>query len=349
MEEELISIIVPVYNSEKYIEKCIKSLVNQSLNNIEIILIDDGSSDSSLNICKREAKYDNRIRVITQKNLGVSEARNKGIGIARGKYIMFCDSDDFVESNWCEEHYNIIKNNENSLIISGYSIINLRNNKINIKKIFLEEKSISKLDKSGFWNLYRNNLTNSPCNKIYDIKKIKENNIMFDPSLSLGEDLLFNLDYIRNVENIIVINKQLYNYTIRDRESLDNKYYKDLFEIYNRLYILIYKYMEEFNVDLKAEEKSFYKSYLYMLLRVLKNTLSKKNKNSFIEKMKYNSKLLKSDEFKECINKADLSEFNNYYINFIKKGNYFEVYIFDKFLVIKQQLYSIIKKGIKGR
>lgn len=340
-----ISIIVPVYNSERYIEKCIQSLRNQSFNKIEIIIIDDGSSDNSFSICMREAEKDNRIKVISQNNLGVSEARNKGIDIAQGKYIMFCDSDDFVESTWCEDLYNKIENNRYSFIVSGYSIINLRNNNSSIiNKTYDKNKLISRINKCEFWNLYKKNLSNPPFNKIYLLEKIKENDIKFDINLSLGEDLLFNLEYMKYTEDIIIVNKQLYNYIQRDNESLDNRYYENLFEIYNKLYNSMYEYMKKFNVDLRKEEKNFYRSYLYMLMRVLNNTLSKKNRMCFKDKIKYNSKLLKSSEFKKCINKADLSEFNNYYIKLLKDGNYMKIYIVNKLLIIKQKLYSIKNK-----
>ena len=96
-QEELISIIIPIYNAEKYIERCINSLKNQTYKNIEIICINDGSTDNSLNILKRIAITDNRITIIEQENKGVSVARNKGIESAKGKYIMFLDADDWFE------------------------------------------------------------------------------------------------------------------------------------------------------------------------------------------------------------------------------------------------------------
>ena len=112
MENVLISIIIPIYNSEKNLYRFIDSIIKQSLKEIEIILIDYGSTDKSLSICNKIANQDSRIKVISQKNSWVSVARNKGISMAKGKYIMFCDSDDFVEENWCKELLNIISENE---------------------------------------------------------------------------------------------------------------------------------------------------------------------------------------------------------------------------------------------
>lgn len=107
-----ISIILPIYNNEKYLERCVLSIVNQTYKNIEIILIDDGSTDKSRNICDKYSSIDSRIRVIHKTNAGVSSARNCGIDIANGKYLMFVDSDDYIEENMCEILYkNILENN----------------------------------------------------------------------------------------------------------------------------------------------------------------------------------------------------------------------------------------------
>ena len=100
--EKIVSIIVPVYNAEKTLERCVRSLMAQTLRSIEIILVNDGSRDQSLAICQRLAQEDGRIRLIDKPNGGVSSARNAGLDVARGDYVMFCDSDDWVEPDWCE-------------------------------------------------------------------------------------------------------------------------------------------------------------------------------------------------------------------------------------------------------
>ena len=99
MNEELISVIVPIYNGEKYLAECVYSIINQTYKNIEILLMNDGSTDSSLSLCENFAKEDNRIRVINKKNTGVSDTRNKGVEMSNGKYILFVDCDDYLEKN----------------------------------------------------------------------------------------------------------------------------------------------------------------------------------------------------------------------------------------------------------
>ena len=114
-----LSIIVPVYNASKYLERCLDSVINQTLKEIEIICINDGSSDNSKTILENYAKKDNRIKIINQKNLGLSASRNKGIKYANGEYIFFVDADDWIELNTCEITYNFAKEKNLDLLLFG--------------------------------------------------------------------------------------------------------------------------------------------------------------------------------------------------------------------------------------
>ena len=343
MKIPTVSIIVPVYNAESYLHKCLESILNQTFKDFELILIDDGSTDSSGEICDDYNKKDCRIRVIHKLNEGVSIARNIGVEISKGKYIMFADADDYVELNWCEEMYSVITKNSNSMVISGICLYNERlkvNTKI-YKKISDSEKSL-RLTKKDLFFLYEKHLINSPCNKIFISKIIKDNNIKFDFNLSLGEDLLFNLNYLKKVDkDIFIINKCLYNYILRNEQCLDNKYYENLFEIYNKIYHEIYKCMLLFGTDINKNIPRYYNSYLYMLNAVLANTFNKKSKVSFIRKIKYNTKILKSAEFKNCIENANLEGFNKVNIKLFKTENYFLVYILNKFDFIKNKYFKV--------
>lgn len=109
-KEDLISIVIPVYKVELYLEKCIESIINQTYKNLEIIIVDDGSPDNCPKICDEYAQKDNRIKVIHKENGGLSDARNAGIDVAAGKYIAFVDSDDYVSNDYIEYMYNLIKN-----------------------------------------------------------------------------------------------------------------------------------------------------------------------------------------------------------------------------------------------
>ena len=144
-EDELISIVVPVYNVENYLKKCISSILEQTYKKFELILVDDGSTDDSGKICDEIKKMDNRIEVIHKKNGGLSDARNAGIDIARGKYITFIDSDDYIEIDYIEYLYNLIKMNNAMISVCAYYVITENGYKINSAKGYGSEV-LNKID-----------------------------------------------------------------------------------------------------------------------------------------------------------------------------------------------------------
>ena len=162
MEEDLITIVIPIYKVENYLDKCVKSVINQTYKNLEIILVDDGSPDNCPKKCDEYEKKDTRIKVIHKENGGLSDARNAGIDIAKGKYITFIDSDDYIDSDYVETYYNKIKNCNYDVVVGGYKrvvddkvkfILKLKNEEFSkyivtgpycriIKKSFLEKKKM---------------------------------------------------------------------------------------------------------------------------------------------------------------------------------------------------------------
>lgn len=234
-----VSIIVPIYNAEKYIAKCIESIINQTFSNYELILINDGSTDNSIQIIKNyEKKYDN-IKVFNNKNRGVSYTRNFGLKNATGKYIMFVDADDFLENNCLE---NLLCNIEDGdIIISNYYRYYGKNKKI-LKNGNIGNKVLG-LDefKEYFFYYYRKNITNSPCARLYRKCIIDKYNLEFDEDYSLGEDLIFNLNYLKYVHKIVFVNDYLYYYRLTPN-SLSNKFIINYLNIKMKLI----KYIEDF-------------------------------------------------------------------------------------------------------
>ena len=125
MEEDLITIVIPIYKVEKYLDKCIKSVINQTYKNLEIILVDDGSPDNCPKKCDEYEKKDTRIKVIHKENGGLSDARNAGIDIAKGKYITFIDSDDYVSEDYVEYMYNLLKQNNTKMSTCETQVVNI--------------------------------------------------------------------------------------------------------------------------------------------------------------------------------------------------------------------------------
>lgn len=191
----IFSIIIPVYNSERYISACIKSIISCRNDNIEIILIDDGSNDDSYKICKEYAKKDKRIKILHKRNEGASSARNKGIEEANGKYIMFVDSDDILDDNWdrildSKMEKDIYYINEN--IDIGVSKLEMLNYIIgfNNKKICFA----------------------GPFSKIFKTSFLKKNKISFKDEIINGEDMLFNVEALLNCSSFEIINDSYYRY-----------------------------------------------------------------------------------------------------------------------------------------
>ena len=206
MKNELISIIVPVYNVEEYLDRCIQSVLNQSYKNIEIILVDDGSTDKSLEICNKYKK-ETKIKVFHKKNGGLSSARNFGMKKIKGKYIYFLDSDDYISINTIEILYNSLKNNNGDISCAKElfvydSVTNLEANKDFGVINYTSENALESI-------LYMNGISNSACNKLY--KKELFNNIIF-PEGKLYEDLGCIYKVIGKANKIVFNNVFLYNY-----------------------------------------------------------------------------------------------------------------------------------------
>lgn len=213
--ESKISIIVPVYNAEKTIDKCIESIIHQTYENIELILVNDGSKDSSLKICSQYASNDMRIHVIDSENKGVSEARNIGLKEASGDYILFCDSDDFVSPYWAETMRS--KYEPNMLIMCKLATFDNDETTCNIQIKEFENLIIDKKD----FIYYREIGIGSPTNKLFESKIIKKYNIKFSNKLSLGEDLLFVLEYLCHITGKIkLLDIPLYYYRVTNTPSL---------------------------------------------------------------------------------------------------------------------------------
>ncbi len=216
-----ISVIVPVYNVEKYLSRCIDSILNQSYADFELLLINDGSTDNSASICNEYEKKDSRIRVFHKENGGVSTARNLGIENAKGRWICFIDSDDWIE----KEYFNAFN-------VDSFSINTL---KIQLYKQYNENLN-------GYTNLFDDNIKSivtsndiekynifsftAPWCKLYCLDLIKINSIRFNPNISLGEDGLFFYEYLKYIDSIDIIEKYLYVYSVGTQNSLTMKYHE---------------------------------------------------------------------------------------------------------------------------
>lgn len=226
-----VSVIIPVYNGEEYLEECIKSLINQTLKNCEFIFINDGSTDSSKEIIEKYKLFDSRIKLINQENQGVSSARNNGLGRAQGEFIGFVDADDYVELDMFENLYKTIKEKNTDLVICNYessleghkgiSKLDLPINEV-LNRDYIDNKLIRKFIESDELN--------TVCVKLYKKRIIDKYSVTFPKGVELGEDGLFNLRYMMNIKNLIYIQYMGYHYREVEGSATRNIVEKDYFK-----------------------------------------------------------------------------------------------------------------------
>ena len=244
-----VSIIVPVYNAEFYLRPCIDSILNQTYKNIEIILVDNGSTDSSRLICEEYSKKHDNIKFDFQEKKGPSATRNKGIDLATGEYIQFVDSDDYIEKDMTEKLVSSMAGKAD-LAICGFNTLTIGDKNTKLQKMIPQFSGVISIEEFNkkFGELFNANLINSPCNKLYNKNLIKKNRILFKEDVNIGEDLLFNLQYFKQCTNISLLNESLYNYLrINNITTLTSSYKEDFFINQKMLFESVREYLCENN------------------------------------------------------------------------------------------------------
>ncbi|CDQ38380.1 glycosyltransferase family 2 protein [Virgibacillus salexigens] len=242
---KLVSFIIPVYNAEHSLFPCVQSILGQMYHPIEIILINDGSTDHSKDLCNKLAEVYASIHVIHQENTGVSQARNRGIREANGEYIQFVDADDYIDSMMTKKLVQAMKSNKKcELVICGYEAITTKTSR---KKYTPCIEGMLKNNRylTHIGELYKQIILPSPCNKLYRTDIIREHQLSFTDKLSNGEDLLFNLDYLRHCKHIHIIGDTLYKYLMKDSYSLSRRYRKDYLQEQQRLLEEVTRFLRE--------------------------------------------------------------------------------------------------------
>lgn len=300
----IISIVVPVYNVEKYLPHCIESILSQTYKDFELILVNDGSKDRSGVICDEYASHDDRIRVIHKPNGGVSSARNTGLDNAKGKYVMFCDSDDYAEPEWCEKLLYHIENNPKSWCFCGCHVVDANGMVLEENCIFNRESTYDILPISQYWQIYKTNYSALLWIRIFEMNIIREHNIRFDENMSVSEDVLFNLEYGKHCKTFSVVNIPLYNHRIylnEVHEHLNGNLPNDMFYINKRIYAQRTHFITaDHRVDFETD-------YFYRFI----DDIKKIAKNSSLDKFDQKDairQILCSDEFQSALRGADTSK-----------------------------------------
>lgn len=293
-----VSAVIIGYNSEKYINKCIESVINQTLQDIEIVCIDDGSNDNTFMIMKDYALEDKRIKVYSQKNSGPYIARMYGLNNATGEYVVFIDSDDWIENNMLEEVYDCISKNNLNLVFFDMVKDDMINNISNhIKLPISSEKIILKKEISDviYKKCMNNTQFSSPCNKMIKRSYINSLDIQQDVKLLYGEDLIFMLELYDKLECTYYIPKEYYHYCSYSKESLSKRHNNDaFFEVHKYLYNIRRVYAKKWST-----EKYLYASMLFLgVCEIIYDIKDKKN--IFVIK-----RYIRDDIFRECVLKTD--------------------------------------------
>lgn len=299
---EKISIIVPVYNVEKYLKDCLSSILNQTFSNFELILVDDGSQDDSGKICDEFALKDNRIKVIHKENGGQSSARNIGLDIAKGEYIIFVDSDDVIATNMFEILFNIICETNTDIVTCKYIRFfltteisineNVNSNRVDILNTDTIMKELVNNEKVNF----------SPCAKIY--KKELFNSLRFQEGI-IFEDMQLLYQLWATIEKAAITDSILYFYRNNPTSTLNSKYNskhlieyeirKDIYEFYQKDYP---KYSYNFYVNWMF-------SSVLMYVRITHNEY--KNKSNYKYLLNFDKKILKKCNKKDLMASVKLS------------------------------------------
>ncbi|WP_138494424.1 glycosyltransferase family 2 protein [Paenibacillus pinistramenti] len=302
-----LSIIIPVYNVEDYISKCLDSILDQTYTDYEILLIDDGSKDNSLNICKEYEQQDSRIRVFQQPNKGPSAARNLGISHAKGTYLAFIDSDDYIKPDMFSELMGWMHDTQTDLVISPMTVeyLYFKNRKMLLPTLEYDGKiNISPEDAAKVVSLFETAMINSPCARLYKTDIIKTNRILMPDGIDYSEDLMFNIEYLKYCRSIFLMNKSYYFYTKKKQGSITTSYRHQQFHSFNLAHDKALEYLHGIlGISGELENKAYYIFIPNIIISFI-NLFYKDCPMSRSEKMAYIHSILRDQRVREKIDKA---------------------------------------------
>ncbi|EKB56320.1 glycosyltransferase [Facklamia hominis] len=336
-----LSIVIAIYNVEKYLNICLDSFLNQSNKNFELILVNDGSTDNSKNICNEYSHFP-FIKVIHQKNLGVSEARNTGITAATGNWITFVDGDDFVENNFVESILKCIEKNSFDMLIFDYKGFYNSNRKFECKilpiesdryiskeKNFFQKKMISQYYNGGS----PNSIVSSGTTWCKVIKKeiLINNSLTFKPGLIKAQDTVFWLNSTEYVTKIYYLGMSLYNYRLSASSiSSGKKYIKNSEFEFSKLLSEYYLFIKKFNKD-----NSYYNALNLRIIQVIMwnidhNFFNKRNKLKISDRSSSLITLINKEIYRNAINNVNckLLPKRLRVLHYFIKSNYVNLYFY---------------------
>lgn len=307
-----ISIIVPVYNVELYLEKCVDSILAQTFTDFQLILVNDGSTDNSGEICNDFARRDDRILAIHRGNEGVSSAKNIGLNLARSEYIIFVDADDWIERPMLDILYTSMVLNSVELAVSGTIVDYIS---------CLNKSKIYQCDLEGRYNLYNgcdifselsnNNLLNFCHGKMFKKSIIDQMHLRFLENVTLAEDTLFLISYLQNSCNIYMNRGNFYHYVQHSSSSLAYKYRSDKYEILTKIIGEFKNLFVKFNVYNGKLEGYLMDRYGVIVIGTIRDFSRKECKLSFVGRVKYLRYIFQDIRFDSWHKKIDFKKYDS--------------------------------------
>ena len=351
-----ISIIMPVYNVAEYLPKAIDSVLNQSHKNIELFLVDDGSTDSSGMICDEYASKNLCVNVIHQKNSGAHNARNNALKLASGEYVCFFDSDDYVDSNMIKDMLELAIKYNSDLVISGFYINTYYNSNdyitLNYIPYTTNDSTVENFNnKNDFrMNSYLNfdrNMFYPPWNKMYRLSYLKERNITFP--ITYRDDFPFVLSVIKDIENVTYTKNQYYHFLRKRSDSETQKFVENLYEKREEEHIEMLSLFSYWGLQNdKNSIEMISRRYIDRVIECIVNLFNKECKLSSNEKESMIYKYLNNDNFNKCIKNANPKKlYLKIIYSILKTKNVYLCYIMAKFInFVKKKnikLFSVLK------
>lgn len=337
----LISVIIPAFNCEKSIECTVDSIISSGLTDYEIVIINDGSKDNTASVCKSLCSEYSFIKYSEQENNGVSAARNLGISIATGEYIMFFDADDTAVENGFSECVNIIKSEKPDILVFGMSFDYYKNGKLYRRDTLVSEQTglLNKSQiKAELESLYNTNSLTSACNKLFRRALIIDNNILFNTNYFLMEDFLFSLDCLKVSENMYCFPKALYHY----KQSENEKNFFNRLKRINNLCEYVLPFKTAIN-ELASDEAGnrLFNNFFFMLLWQKMYYASKKEIERIAEKLKSNKLFnnIKQDEIPIGYIKL---------FNYIQKSGYLKIRVLNLKTQARHRVAVLVKSILKA-
>lgn len=307
-----VSFVVAIYNVEKYLEQCIESIIKQEFVNIEVILVNDGSTDNSLKICEKFRKKDSRIKIINQENSGANVARNNGLNEATGEWVIFVDGDDYVEPKIITAVEELLYDEMDIICFSNKVIKNFKEYSVKHKKDFFmiegkkefEEMQLATLNRLGNYRYNIKTLDSvSIWNKLYRKDFLNNNNIRFVPKMPKLQDLTFNLLVYEHANKAVFFDYCGYCYRLNE-SSVSRKYQDDIIE----KFVFINGWIKEFinNKDIRFEEAYYARLVTHLRTCSVLYLCNQKNKKAYWERQKIFLKLVKSVDYAQALERTSI-------------------------------------------